>query len=212
MHIVVFAGGTLRPSAQVDRAIQTADMIIAADSGAATALQLGCIPSIILGDFDSLSLAQTEKLTQKGSQLIRVSTHKDETDTELALQEARRRGASSISLLGALGGTRIEHTLANFFLLSAFSDMPIRIIDGPSSAWILKGPGNSHITGTAGDFLSLFSYTAHVSGITTTNLAYPLLDATLYFGVIRGISNELMTDQASISIEDGNLLIIHTGH
>lgn len=210
MHIVVFAGGTLRPSEQVDKAIQTADMIIAADSGAATALQYGCTPSIILGDFDSLLSEQTEALLQKGCQLVRVSTHKDETDTELALREARQRGASSVSLLGALGGMRIEHTLANFFLLSDFADMSIHIIDGPSTCWLLTGPGISHITGRSGDFLSLFPYTAQVSGIRTVNLAYPLVGATLHFGAIRGISNELITDQASISIDDGNLLIIHT--
>jgi thiamine pyrophosphokinase len=210
MHIVVFAGGTLRPSAQVDKAIHTADMIIAADGGATTALQYGCIPAIILGDFDSLPAAQVEELIQKGSQPVRVSTHKDETDTELALLEARRQGASSVSLLGALGGTRIEHTLANFFLLASFADMSIRIIDGPSTCWLVKGPTTSHINGTPQDFLSLFPYTAQVTGISTVNLAYPLVKATLNFGATRGISNEFTAEQASISIEHGTLLIIHT--
>jgi thiamine pyrophosphokinase len=210
MHIVIFAGGTLRPGTQVVKAIQTADMVIAADGGAATALQYGCTPSIILGDFDSLPNAQVKELVQKGSELMRVSAHKDETDTELALREARQRGASSVSLLGALGGARIEHALANCFLLSDFEDMPIRIIDGPSTCWLLKGPGTSYITGTPQDFLSLIPYTPHVTGISTTNLAYPLVGATLRFGTTRGISNELTAEQASVSIEDGNLLIIHT--
>lgn len=210
MHIVVFAGGTLRPGSQVDEAIRTADMIIAADSGAATALQYGCTPSIILGDFDSLLSAQVEEATLRGCKLVRASSHKDETDTELALREARQRGASSISLLGALGGTRIEHTLANFFLLTDFADIPMRIIDGPSTCWLLTGPGSSPIIGMSQDFLSLFPFTAQVTGIDTTNLAYPLHGASLRFGVTRGISNELTAPHASVSIKEGCLLIIHT--
>jgi thiamine pyrophosphokinase len=210
MHIVIFAGGTLCPSSQIDEAIHTADMIMAADSGAATALQYGCTPAIILGDFDSLPSVQVEEAISRGSKLIRVSSHKDETDTELALREARQRGASSISLLGALGGTRIEHTLANFFLLTTFTDIPIRIIDGPSTCWLLTGPGSSLISGMPQDFLSLFPFTAQVTGINTTNLAYPLNEASLHFGVTRGISNELTAQHASVSIKEGSLLIIHT--
>jgi thiamine pyrophosphokinase len=210
MHIVVFAGGTLCPGSLVDEAIHTADMIIAADSGAATALQYGCTPSIILGDFDSLPSAQVEEAIRKGCQLVRASSHKDETDTELALREARQRGATSISLLGALGGTRVEHTLANFFLLTDFVDIPLRIIDGPSVSWLLTGPGSSLISGMPQDFLSLFPFTALVTGIDTTNLAYPLDDASLRFGVTRGISNELTDAHARVSIREGSLLIIHT--
>ena len=41
MHIVIFAGGILQPGKTVDAAIATADLIIAADSGAATALRYG---------------------------------------------------------------------------------------------------------------------------------------------------------------------------
>ena len=54
MHVVIFAGGTLQPGKAYFEAIASADMVIAADSGAATALQYGYTPGIVVGDFDSL--------------------------------------------------------------------------------------------------------------------------------------------------------------
>lgn len=210
MHIVIFAGGTLRSSRAVHQAIQSANLILAADSGAATALEYGCIPAMILGDFDSLAAEQLAHLQQLGSKIIRVSRQKDETDTELALLEAKKRGASSITLLGALGGPRFEHTLANTFLLSGFPDLSIRIIDGPTTCWLLQGPGQSEIEGEPGDFLSLFPLTPEVTAITTTNLAYPLNGESLRLGTPRGISNELLQERASVVIEHGMLILIHT--
>ena len=38
MHTVIFAGGTVQPGKAVNEAIASADFIIAADKGAATAL------------------------------------------------------------------------------------------------------------------------------------------------------------------------------
>ncbi|GER91033.1 thiamine pyrophosphokinase [Dictyobacter vulcani] len=210
MHIVIFAGGALRSGPKVQAVLQAADLIIAADSGAATALDYGYIPAVILGDCDSLSPKLLEELQQKGSQLIRASVHKDETDTELALLEARQRGASIITILGAFGGSRIEHGLANIFLLTSFQDIPVRIVDGPSTCWLLSGPASDTISGQTGDFVSLFPMTAEVTAITTTNLAYALKGEILRFGTPRGISNELLEPQASISIEHGLLLLIHT--
>lgn len=210
MHIVIFAGGTVRASRAVRQAIEAADLILAADSGAATALEYGCVPTMILGDFDSLASEQLTQLQQMGSEIVRVSSQKDETDTELALLEAKRRGARSITLLGALGGQRFEHTLANTFLLTGFPELSIRIIDGPTTCWLLRGPGHSEIAGEVGDFLSLFPITPLVNAITTVNLAYPLQGASLRLGTPRGISNELTHEQASVTIQQGMLILIHT--
>ena len=67
MHVVIFAGGTLRPGKAVQAAIASTDLVIAADSGAAAALQYGCKPSIIVGDFDSLDPLTAQQLQARGS-------------------------------------------------------------------------------------------------------------------------------------------------
>jgi thiamine pyrophosphokinase len=211
MHIVIFAGGDTQPGKAVSEAVAQADLVIAADSGAATAIrEYHCTPSIIVGDLDSLDADILSDLLAQGSQLIQVQVEKDETDTELAIDTAIRHGATEITLLGGLGGMRVEHSIANIFLLTAYPHITIRIIDGPSICWILYGPGQTQITGQQGDLLSLFPINAHARGITTSNLYYPLNDSTLYLGKPRGISNVLLADQANVALQEGILFIVHT--
>ncbi len=208
MHIVIFAGGLLRPGRAVAEALATADMIIAADSGAATALQAGYTPAIIVGDFDSLALSEQE-LTDLGSQVIRAAVEKDETDTELALLTAIEHGADRVTILGGLGGERFDHAMANILLLAGFA-VPIRIVDGPTTCWLLRGPDNTHIEGQTGNLLSLLPLTSDAAGIRTTGLYYPLAGETLHFGRPRGVSNVLVSASATVSLERGMLLVIHT--
>ena len=127
MHVVIFAGGTLKPGKGFSRAIASADLIIAADSGAATALQCGCIPAIVVGDFDSLDTHLLQELSERGSQVRQAAVEKNETDTELAVQAAIEQGATNITLLGALGGERFDHTMANILLLADIETVPAKI-------------------------------------------------------------------------------------
>jgi thiamine pyrophosphokinase len=210
MHVVIFAGGTLRPGKALNAAIGRADMIIAADSGAATALQFGCTPSFVVGDFDSLDTALLQELSERGSQVRRVAVEKDETDTELAVQVAIEQGATSITLLGAFGGARFDHTLANILLLAGFERVPIRIVDGPATCWLVRGPGSSEINGRVGDLVSLLPLTGDASGVRTKGLYYALNGETLYFGRPRGMSNVLIEEHAEVFVEGGMVLVIHT--
>ena len=209
MHTIIFVGGTLQAGKAVDRAIADADLILAADSGALTALRYGCTPAIIVGDFDSLTLSEQE-LMKLGSQIVRAEVEKNETDTELAIQVALDRGAERITLLGGIGGERFDHAMANILLLAGFERVPIRIVDGPTTCWLVRGPGRTAIEGQPADLLSLFPLTGEALGVRTTDLYYPLSGETLYFGKPRGVSNVLISEHAEVALEDGLLLVIHT--
>lgn len=210
LHIVICAGGTVQPDALIRHAIEHADLIIAADSGAHIALTYDRIPDILVGDLDSLEPALVAQLQRQQVRIIQAHVEKDETDTELAIQVALEQGATDITILGALGGARFDHSLANIFLLTGYPQLPIRILDGATTSWLLCGPGSTHIYGQAGDLLSLFPLQGHARDITTTHLHYALDHATLYFGKPRGISNVLTAAQASITLQAGMLLVIHT--
>ena len=210
MHVVIFAGGALRPGKAFYAAINSADMFIAADSGAATALQFGFIPRIVVGDFDSLDGLLLEDLGKRGSEIRRAAVEKDETDTELAVQVAIDEGATRITLVGALGGARFDHTMANILLLAGFEGVRITLVDGPSMCWLVRGPGSSAIDGQVGDLVSLLPLTSDASGIRTKGLYYELNVETLYFGKPRGMSNVLIEEHAEVFVERGMLLIIYT--
>jgi thiamine pyrophosphokinase len=209
MHAVIFAGGAFQAGVAVEQALAGADLIVAADRGAMLALQFGYTPAVVVGDLDSLTLPLQE-LEARGCTVIRVAAEKDETDTELAILVALERGADSITLLGGLGGARFDHSLANIFLLAAFKTVPIRIVDGPMVCWLLCGPNEAQIHGCPGDLLSLFPLSGDAVGISTSNLYYPLYDATLRFGKPRGVSNVLVESPAQVKLQEGMLLIVHT--
>jgi thiamine pyrophosphokinase len=185
-------------------------MFIAADSGAATALEYGCTPRIVVGDFDSLDGAILEDLGKRGSVIRRSAVKKDETDTELAMQVAIDEGATRITLVGALGGARFDHTMANILLLAGFENVPIMLVDGPSTCWLLRGPGSSAIDGKVGDLVSLLPLTGDASGVRTKGLYYALQGETLAFGKPRGVSNVLTEEGAGVSVDGGVLLVIYT--
>lgn len=210
MHILIFAGGTVQTGAALDRVLAEGELVIAADSGARTALDFGDVPAFVVGDFDSLDQETQEELARLDCQFVRVAAEKDETDTELALELALQQGASKITILGALGGTRFEHTVANLQLLASYLSLPVELVDGNSRSWLVRGPGTVAIEGHPGDLLSLFPFTAAVTGVCTEHLQYPLRDETLVFGKSRGISNVLLETQATVSLHEGLLLFIHT--
>jgi thiamine pyrophosphokinase len=210
MHVIVFAGGTVREGSAVTKALEVGELVIAADSGAESALALGKVPAFVVGDFDSLDDKTLMELERLGCQSLQAPVEKDETDTELAIDVALAQGASRIILLGALGGARFEHTIANILLLAAFETIPIEIVDGNARGWLLRGPGEATIEGRAGDLLSLFPLTASAEGVRTENLHYPLRNETLRFGRPRGISNILLGEQARVALSEGLLFIVHT--
>jgi thiamine pyrophosphokinase len=210
MHVIVFAAGTVQAGSAVTEALTQGELVIAADGGASTALALGYVPAFVVGDLDSLDRQTREELQGLGSRIVQAPAEKDETDTELAIEVALKQGANRITLLGTLGGSRFEHTIANLLLLAAYPDTPIDLVDGNARGWLLRGPGAARITGKEGDLLSLFPLLASAEGVCTEGLYYPLSAETLRFGRPRGISNVFLGTEARVSLTEGLLLIVHT--
>ena len=132
-----------------------------------------------------------------------------ETDLEMALRYAVGRGIRRMRILGALGG-RLDQTLANILLLTlpVLEQVEAHIVEGHQTAWLIRGA--DEVQGAAGDTLSLIALCRDARGVTTEGLEYPLVDATLPFGLSLGVSNVLTGQRASIVVREGLLLAIHT--
>ena len=89
-------------------ALRPDDTIIACDAGYRNCEPLGCRPDIIVGDFDTAPCPAQEE-----DDIVVLPHVKDDTDTEYAAKLASEKGFDEALLLGALGGRRLEHTLAN---------------------------------------------------------------------------------------------------
>ena len=212
MQALLFANGELNSGAMLDRALNSLESprVICADGGALHARALGFTPHTIIGDMDSLTAAELAQFKAAGAEIIQQRQEKDETDLELALRHCRRIGASSITILGALGG-RIDQALANILLLTLpeLSGMRIEIVAGDQSTRLLR-PGAHQLVGARGDTVSLIPLGAAAEGITTGALQYPLVDESLRLGPARGISNVMLNDTARVDFRAGLLLLVHT--
>ena len=197
------------------------DLVVAADGGLLTAQALGIRPDLAVGDFDSADPTLVAKAEAEGVAIERVAAEKDESDLELAVRAAVARGATSIAVVGALGGARVEHTLAGLALLGlgaegGRSPFDIAIVDERSTVRLLAGDPRdkrtAHIDldGEPGDYISLQPWGGDATGVTTEGLRYPLRDEPLRMGPSRGLSNELLGRHGRVSCRAGQLLVIHT--
>ena len=222
MQVIVLADGQVGPRAALDAAwsgwLEPGALVVAADGGARHAEPLGLHIDRWVGDGDSLGEDGIAALEAAGVPVERARPDKDESDTELAVMAARALGATRVTVLGALGGPRIDHALANLGLLSMpdLAGLEVRILAADARIRYLRAPapGGGRVTqdlgGGVGDLVSLLAIGGDAAGVTTHGLAYPLDDEALLAGRTRGLSNIRELPDASVSLRAGQLLVIES--
>ncbi len=210
IKVLIFANGESKLTPLDMEEILPVDKVICADGGTQTALRLGILPHIIVGDLDSLGEEMGKELSKQEIEWKIYPKEKDETDLELAVKEALKFNPQIIYFAGLLGG-RIDHTLANLFFLERLKELNIEpiIIDKNLKIYVMKGNEEKILWGNIGDLLSLIPISEVVEGILLEGLKYPLNNEPLYRNLTRGISNEFAEYKAKIKIQSGTLLVIH---
>jgi len=200
--------------------VRLGDRLVAADGGAAVALDLGLSPDLVVGDFDSLDQATLERV-EAICPVRRFPARKDQTDTHLAIEAALQlfpdEAAREIVICGALGD-RFDHSLGLVLLLAglatagptgtaASAPSSVRLVGAGQEGFVLAPGHRLELAGRPGDTVSLLPLSPEVTGVATTGLLYPLASATLRWGETRGVSNEMTGQEASVVAGSGVLLV-----
>jgi len=187
-------------------------LVVAADGGAHGAARLGFPIDLLVGDADSIDPAELARLEASGVPIRRAERDKDESDTELAVLAAIELGAREIVVVGALGGRRLDHALANLGLLAhpALVGRSCVFLAAETRVTLLTGPASRAVAGRVGDIVSLLPLGDGVTGVTTEGLRYPLRGEPLPVGPARGLSNVRDADVARVTVATGRLLIVET--
>lgn len=198
----IIAGGDIHE----ETVIAGGDLLICADGGYRHARRLGMHPDIMIGDFDSF----TEPLPED-CEVLRYPSEKDETDTMLAVYCGRDRGYRNFLIYGALGGGRLEHTIANIQMLHhmALQGLHGTLLDGDTLVTVQMPGTCRYPKHPLGDmYFSLFSLTDECNGLTVSGTKYPLEDATLKNSFPLGVSNRIIDEAAEVTLKNGVLLLI----
>ncbi len=188
------------------------DYLIAVDAGLLHLLSRGFLPDLLVGDLDSIDPKALKHCLEQGVETMRFPPVKDQTDLELALTEAAKRGFLEVVITFGLGG-RIDHTLGNLALLNhpLSNEVFIHFDDGESEILLLNDRRNTGTIHTKpGDLISLIPWQGDVTGVRTEGLKYALHAETLFAGQTRGVSNLALGDYVSVSREAGSLLLIRS--
>jgi thiamine pyrophosphokinase len=198
------------------------DCLIAADRGLQAVQELGLIPDIMLGDYDSVDKACLDMYADNPDiRNLQYPPEKNYTDSQLAVVAALEAGVTDICMMGVTG-TRMDHVQANIGLLKCCIDVGVQaeLVDAHNRIRMVKHSLLIQREEQFGTYVSLVPYSDCVDGITISGFRYPLENAVFSksayknplddMGPSRGISNEIIADKAEITIQSGYLLVMES--
>lgn len=179
------------------------DFVIAADAGYRLCQQIGIVPDVVLGDFDSMEAPEDV------GQICRLPVEKDDTDTLAAVRLGLQRGCSEFFLYGATGGKRLDHTLANLQTLLFLRRQGARgwMYDNDFIWTVIENESISIEKTVEWGLFSAFCMGDRAEGIDEIGVQYPLNNAALTPDFPIGVSNHILENQAMVTVRNGALAV-----
>lgn len=212
--VIVCAGGPRTELCSFTRYKDRDDVFyIGADRGALYLIEQGITPHAIVGDFDSMSQAEFERVMEHTNDAQRFKEEKDETDTDLALFKALAYKPTEIVLTGVTGG-RLDHYEAAirsiYRLQKENPSVTLKIVNDANTLQFLL-PGTYKIEADEQyRYLSFFAYEQPVEDVTLRNVKYETTKERISLGSSRFTSNEIIGSSGSIFFSHGICLMIRS--
>ena len=172
------------------------------DRGTDACRAAGIVPSLYIGDSDSVSPETLEWMKNSHIEAKRFPTEKDKTDTQLALDLLTEKQDAFVILSGGFGG-RFDHA---FSLLYSFAGTNLHgcIADDREFLLILRD-GDAAVLQLSKipKSISLFPLSSVCSGVTIRGVHWPLTEATLRQTEPYAVSNRLADGSRSIQAKNG---------
>ena len=200
---VIVSAGPFRDPVSLAGRLQSEDYVIAADGGWQLATLMGVTPSVLVADFDSMSVP----MLPDGVKVITLPTEKDVTDTAQALKVGYEAGYREFLLLGCTGG-RLDHQQAALTVAADYvrRGCAVTLADEQNEIFPLS-PGSYIFPAETGEKLSLFAFGGDVTGLFVSGALYEVEDFTLSPFDPLCVSNECLDEDVCVSFKEGTLLL-----
>ena len=204
-RFAILLGGDLVVTPRLSRQIDGA-RVIAADSGMRHAAALGVTPELWTGDFDSVEDGLRAHHADVPMEIF--PPEKDQTDGEIAVDAALRRGARELVLVGAFGGERADHAYLHLAAALRLAETGVSCL---LSSGVQEGVPLLPGVETTFDFDdgTLFSVLAFsdLAGLTLSGAKWPLEQRLVPFGSSLTLSNEVR-GTLSARLSSGRALVV----
>lgn len=196
----IFAAGSyygLRLRPEMD------DFVIAADAGYRICQGEAIVPSLLVGDFDSMDQPTDF------SNVCRSPVEKDDTDTMLAVKTGLAHGCTQFFFYGGTGGKRLDHTLANLQTLLYLRRHGAQgwLFDNDFIWTAIENESMTIRREVEWGLFSAFCMGEQAAGVDEVGFQYPLSNATLTPDFPLGVSNHFLEPQAKITVRQGALAV-----
>lgn len=196
------------PDANFLRSIASGvDLLVAVDGGADVCEQVGLMPDLLVGDFDSASPTVITHLRESGVEMVHFPVGKDASDLDLALGALPDRGITGVVLTCVTGG-RLDHQLAVIGAVSRAAALHPHITEPGLDVWLLdaeQGRTRIDIAGH-GATVSLLALTDSAI-VSCGGMRWTLDHARLVRMCSLGLSNVVEDESALIEVHEGILLV-----
>jgi thiamine pyrophosphokinase len=179
--------------------LKEAEILICCDGAADELIANGMIPTVIIGDMDSISSINKEKYNH----IIIQIKDQDTNDQTKAVEYCIRQGYTDITILGA-AGKREDHTLGNISLLCNYINR-IKVCAISNYGIFTPIIRSTTFRSFSGQQVSIFCLTPE-SRIDSKNLKYPLDNLQLKSWWM-GTLNESISETFSIYLDQGELIV-----
>lgn len=188
------------------------DKWIGVDHGAIHLIESGIIPTIAIGDFDSVTKKEKAQIDRKIKDVRLFPSEKDNTDAELAVQLAfNELNAEQVFLYGATGG-RLDHLLSNLFMILQPQFIKyaskIKIIDVQNTLSFYL-PGKHKLKKETDKAYIAFICLTPVKKLTLKKMKYSL-EKESFASPISLASNEFLDETAYFSFEKGIIAVVQS--
>lgn len=206
MKGLIVSSGSISDYSRLQLAIDESDFVICADGGVKHLLNLKKFPDLVLGDLDFINQSELDFIRSKNIPVNKFSSIKDKTDTELAMDYLIDREYKEITLMGVTGN-RLDHTMANLFLLNTLHDKGIkgRVIDDNNMIYLIED--YLEIEYLIDSYVSIIPINKEGIRLSLSGFFYNLDNIAIPFGSTNGVSNRIVDFHGKIKIHSGKALI-----
>ncbi|WP_347283860.1 thiamine diphosphokinase [Lactobacillus taiwanensis] len=200
-------------AADIKKARKEGALIMASDRGSLFLLQLGIVPDVALGDYDSLSFEEREKVEKKVQDMRYSNPIKDFTDSEMLFYAAFvDYQVENLTIYGATGG-RLDHFLVNLYAVlkpsfNRFAEK-IKFIDKQNLIRFFKEGKHIIAYNAAYKYLGIGTLTP-VQNFYIKNARYDLAKTDLSVPTMYSSNEYLEGQNIEIGCRAGTLIVINS--